>query len=83
MTGTDLTRKGSVEGRPVDKILLDTGCSKTLVHQELVPRSRLLEGEAMVIHCAHGDTVLYPVALLQVVVSMRTMEVRAAVSATC
>ena len=82
MTGTDLTREGSVEGKPVDKILLDTGCSRTLVHQKLVPRSKLLEGEAVAICCAHGDTVLYPVALLQVVVGTRTMKVRAAVSET-
>ena len=82
MTSTGLTRKGSVEGRPVDKILLDTGCSRTLVHQELVPRDRLLEGEAVAIRCAHGDTVLYPVALLQVAVGTKIMEVRAAVSET-
>ena len=81
-TGTELTRKGSVEGRAVDNILLDTGCSRTLVHQEWVPRDRMLDREAVAIHCAHGDTVLYLVALLQVVVGTRTMEVRAAVSET-
>ena len=81
-TGTELTRKGSVEGKAVNNILLDTGCSRTLVHQELVPRSKMLDGEAVAIRCAHGDTVLYPVALLQVVVGTRTMEVRAAVSET-
>ena len=81
-TGTELTRKGSVEGKAVDHILLDTGCSRTLVHQELVQRSKMLDGEAVAIRCAHGDTVLYPVALLQVVVGTRTMEVRAVVSET-
>jgi len=78
--GTELTRKGSVEGRAMDNILLDTRCSRTLVHQEWVPRGRMLDGEAVAIRCAHGDTVLYLVALMQVVVVTRTMEVRAAVS---
>ena len=81
-TGTELTKKGSVEGRAVDNILLDTGCSKTLMHQEWVPRDRMLDGEAVAIRCAHGDTVLYLVALFQVVVGTRTMEVRAAVFET-
>ena len=63
-TSTELTRKGSVEGRAVDNILLDTGCSRMLVHQEWVPRDRMLDGEAVAIRCAHGDTELYPVALL-------------------
>ena len=55
---------------------------RTLVHQELVPRDRMLDREAVAIRCAHGDTVLHSVALLQVVVGTRTMEVRAAVSET-
>ena len=37
MTGTELTRKGSVEGRAVDNTFLDTGCSRMLMHQEWVP----------------------------------------------
>ena len=28
-TGTELTRKGSLEGRAVDNILLDTGCLRS------------------------------------------------------
>lgn len=75
-----LKRKGTVEGTAVDNILLDTGCSRTLVRQELVPRRRMLEGEAVAIRCAHGDTVLYPLASVQVVVDGRSMEVKAAVS---
>ena len=43
-------------GKPVDNILLDTGCSRTLVHQSLVPKEKLLEGEAVAIRCAHGDS---------------------------
>ena len=76
----ELKRSGAVEGTAVDNILLDTGCLRTLVRQELVPRSKMLEGEAVAIRCAHGDTVLYPLALVQMVVDGRNMEVKAAVS---
>ena len=77
---SELKRSGAVEGTAVDSILLDTGCSRTLVRQELVPRRKMLEGEAVAIRCAHGDTVLYPLALVQMVVDGRDMEVKAAVS---
>ena len=64
----NVKRKGVVEGTPVERILLDTGCSKTLVRQDLIPKKKILDGEAVTIRCAHGDTVLYPVAQVQVVV---------------
>lgn len=67
-TGTELTKSEAVEGRAVENILLDAGCSRMLVHQGLVPRGKMLEGEAVTICCAHGDTVLYLSASLQVVV---------------
>ena len=57
---TCVSKSGLVEGKPVDNVLLDTGCSRTLVHQSLVPKEKLLEGEAVAIRCAHGDTVLIP-----------------------
>ncbi len=78
----DVKRKGLVEGTPVERILLDTGCSKTLVRQELISKEKILEGEAVTIRCAHGDTVLYPVAKVQVMVDGMDMEVKAAVSET-
>lgn len=51
-----------MEGSPVDEILLDTACFRTVVHQDLVPASKVKEGEVVAIRCAHGDTVLYPLA---------------------
>ena len=36
-------------------IVLDTGCSRTMVRQDLVAEEKLLEGEAVTIRCAHGD----------------------------
>jgi hypothetical protein len=50
-----VVKSGVVEGH---NILLDTGCSRTLVHQNLVPESKIQEGEAIAIRCAYGDTVL-------------------------
>ena len=44
---------------------VDTGCSRTKVRQDLVPEGKIIEGDAVTIRCAHGDTVLYPVAQLE------------------
>ena len=40
-------------------ILLDTGCSRTLVQKDLVPKHKLLHGEVVAIRCAHGDMVYF------------------------
>lgn len=61
-----ITRVGKIEGKLVQDILLDTGCSRTLVHREHVPQEKLIEGEAIAIQCMHGDTVLYPLAQLNI-----------------
>ena len=57
-----LSRSGIVEGQAVTDVLLDTGCSQTLVRSDLVPAAKRVEGDAVTIRCAHGDTVLYPLA---------------------
>ena len=59
-------KSGKVEGRKVTDILLDTGCSRTVVRQDLVPEQKKVEGEAVAICCAHGDTVLYPLAQVEI-----------------
>ncbi|KAL5517748.1 hypothetical protein EMCRGX_G003357 [Ephydatia muelleri] len=74
------TRAGLVEGRKVNDIVLDTGCSKTLVHHDLVLQKKLLPGEAVTIQCAHGDNVLYPVANVNLVVDGVPLVVESAVS---
>ena len=76
-----LTRSGSVEGQAVSNILIDTGCSQSIVREELVPQERLL-GEAVTIRCAHGDVVLYPLAMVEIQMDNRTMELQVAVSDT-
>ena len=36
-----VVKPGMVEGHAVDNILLDTGCSRTLVHRKLVPDRKM------------------------------------------
>ena len=38
-----VVRRGTVEGQKMNNILLDTGCSRTLVHQNLVPKEKMEE----------------------------------------
>ena len=73
-------RVGLVEGREVKDIVLDTGCSKTIVHHSLVPEKKLVTGEAVTIPCAHGDSVLYPLEHVDLVVDGVPLTVEAAVS---
>ena len=46
------------------QILLDTGCSHTIVRRQLVPHAKIFEGKMMSVKCAHRDTVLYPLAVV-------------------
>ena len=78
----ELLCRGEVEGHRVDDIQLDTGCSKTVVRGDLVDKKKILEGESVMIQCAHGDTVSYPLAKVKVVVRGRVVMVEAAVSET-
>ena len=71
-----------MEGQEVPEIVLDTGCKRTMVRQELVPPEKILEGDVATIRCAHGDTVLYPLANIQMEVNGIPIEVEAAVSTT-
>ena len=71
-----------MEGKRAKSILLDTGCSRTVVLEKFVPREKILEGEAVIICCAHGDTVLYPLAEVDIKVDGRRLTVEAAVSKT-
>lgn len=75
-------KPGRVEGIPVPDILLDTGCSRSLVSRTLVPTQKLLPGKAVAIRCAHGDTVLYPLARVEIEMDGQSLEVEAAVSET-
>ena len=51
-----------------------------MVHESYVPKSKYVAGEAVAIRCAHGDTVMYPITIIDVVVSSIPLQVEAAVS---
>ena len=77
-----VVKPGMVEGHAVDNILLDMGCSRTLVHRKLVPDRKMREAGAVAIRCAHGDTVLYPLARISLEVEGKAIDVEAAISDT-
>ena len=72
--------QGLVEGQELQDILLDTGCTRTMLQADLVPPRKFLEGDAVTIQCAHGDTVLYPLANIAIQVEGLEIEVEAAIS---
>ena len=74
------TRSGVVEGQIVEDIVLDTGCSRTMVHSSLVGEGKQLDGEAVTVRCAHGDTVLYPLAKIDLELDGVNVSVKAAVA---
>ena len=53
-----------------------------MIHRDNIPDEKILPGEAIAIRCAHGDTVLYPIAQVEFEVAGRTIMVEAAVSTT-
>ena len=55
----EVSRPGKIKGKPVKDILLDTGCSRILVHKDHVPMGKVLEGEAVAIWCVHMGTQFY------------------------
>jgi predicted aspartyl protease len=63
-TDPRITRAGTVEGRAVERIILDTGCARTMVRQELIPHAPQV-GQVS-IRCAHGDTKIYPLARVRI-----------------
>eukprot|EP00731_Ephydatia_muelleri_P007213 Em0003g1461a len=77
-----IKHSGAVEGKAVEDIRLDTDCSRTMVRGDLVPGEKLLEGRCAVVRCAHGDTVVYPMAQICLEVDGHKINTAAAVSNT-
>ncbi|XP_065062272.1 uncharacterized protein LOC135689086 [Rhopilema esculentum] len=71
--------RGEIEGRPVD-ILVDTGCSRTLVHKDLIPEGKVDEETRVDIQCAHGDYVSYPTAEVSIKIQDKVFLQRVVVS---
>ena len=57
--------RGTVKGKAVKDIQLDTGCSRTVVRSDLIDKRKIVDGEFVTIQCAHGDTVSYPLAQVE------------------
>ncbi|KAL5510142.1 hypothetical protein EMCRGX_G005635 [Ephydatia muelleri] len=66
-TDRTVLRSGFVEGNKVEDIVLDTGCSRTMIRRDLVPTTKILD-DAVTVQCAHGDTVAYPLAVVELTV---------------
>ena len=78
--GRPMYKAGKVEGQEVTDILLDTGCSRTMVHRNLVAMEKVIVGKVATITCAHGDTKLHPLALVEVELDGAHIQVEAALS---
>ena len=81
-TNDSFIRSGLVNGKYVEDLVVDTGCSQTILHANLVPRERYVEGKSVKLRCAHGDIVTYPIADVELLVDDCLMEIQAAVSET-
>lgn len=57
----EVFRKGLVEGK-LAEVLLNTGSARTLVRRELAPESKVMGDQAVVVRCAYGESVQYPLA---------------------
>ena len=58
------------------------GTKSPLVQGDLVPNQKTLKGDVVTIRCAHGDTVLYPLAEVKMEIDGRQIQVEAAISDT-
>ena len=56
-------RRGNLDGRSV-QMLVDSGCSQTMISARL-DAAKISSQEKVPILCAHGDTVLYPTAVVE------------------
>ena len=71
--------QGLVEGKSAE-LLVDSGASCTLVHQALVAPEKINTDDQLRIKCAHGDSVVYPTANIEINIDGKLYHVRAGVS---
>ena len=82
ISGGGVCRSGCVNEMQVENIILETGASRTLVREDLVPPYAMHEGEVTVT-CVHGDAITYPLAQITISVGPhKDMTVRVAVAKT-
>ena len=70
---------GAVNGIYCKDILVDTGANKTLVGGDLISPTDFT-GQTIIIRCAHGDTVPYPIANVKICLNGKDISVQAAVA---
>ena len=70
---------GTINGIFCKDILVDTGANKTLVRGDLVQPADVTD-KSVTIHCAHGDSVSYPLARVKIELGGRQIAVEAAVA---
>ena len=75
-TTPDVVVTGVVNGYQVSNIVVDTACAQTMIHQDLVPDSKLVR-QCVTIRCAHGDELQYPLADVEIEVGDYIYYVRA------
>ena len=69
-TSGEVYRSGRVKDISVADIVLDTGASRTLVWEDLVPPCAISNGE-VAIRCAHRNAISYPLAEIKITVGVR------------
>ena len=67
-----------MEGKPIDRILLDIGSATILVHRDLETADKILP-HTIDICCAHGDVICYPMAEVSMRVGGFALFIQAAV----
>ena len=81
-TSGEVYRSGRVNGISVADFVLDTGASRTLVREDLVPSCAIRNGD-VAIRCAHGNAMTYPLAEITISVGVHEeLTVQAAISKT-
>ena len=80
--GVQVNRCSTIEGRQVNDIFLDTGCSQTMVRQDFLPPTYRMTGRTVQIRCAHGDVTTYTLANVHLEIAGVGVETLAAVSKT-
>ncbi len=72
-------RSGTLQGRPV-RMLVDTGCTLTMVRSDFVEADRVNAQEKVSVRCVHGDSVGYPTAKVELQIGNWKKEMRVAVA---
>ena len=78
-SSTTVIRSGWVNDRWVKDIVLDTSAAKTMIRGDLVTEEDMV-GSSIIVKCAHGDEVAYPVVRVKIVVEGVTYTLDVAVS---